>query len=136
MLSEGIKRRLIQEIVKELQPAFILLYGSFAKGTNHEQSDLDLAYFSDRELSTYERFILASNLSSLAEREVDLIDVKKIDTVFTMQIYSEGIPIYIADENTFISQRIRAYSMYVTLNEQRAPVIKAIKESGRVFKYE
>lgn len=136
MLREEIKRRFIQEIVKELEPAFVLLYGSFAKGTNHEQSDIDLAYFSDRELPAYERFILAGNLSSLAEREVDLIDVKKIDTVFTMQIYSEGTPIYIADENTFISQRIRAYSMYAILNEQRAPVIKAIKESGRVFKHE
>lgn len=136
MLKEEIKKRLIQEIVKKLQPAFVLLYGSFAKGTNHRQSDIDLAYFSDRELSTYERFILAGKLSSLAEREVDLIDVKKTDPVFTVQIYSEGTPIYIADENTFISQRIRAYRLYATLNEQRAPVIKAIKESGRVFKHE
>jgi|SRR5690625_4441064 len=136
MLPEEIKRRLTREIVKELQPAFILLYGSFAKGTNHEESDIDLAYFSDRELSTYERFILAGHLSSLAQREVDLIDIKKIDTVFSVQLFSEGIPIYMEDENTFIIQRIRAYRMYATLNEQRAPVIKAIKESGRVFKYE
>lgn len=136
MLREELKERLIQEIVKELKPAFVLLYGSFAKGTDHEHSDIDLAYFCDRQLSNYERFIMASHLSRIAEREVDLIDIKRIDTVFTMQIFTEGTPIYIADENTFISQRIRAYRMYVTLNEQRAPVIKAIKESGRVFKYE
>lgn len=136
MLAEKLKERLIQEIEKELQPAFILLFGSFVKGTNHERSDIDLAYFSDRELSNYERFIMASNLSNLAEREIDLIDIKRTDTVFTMQIFTEGTPIYIADENTFISQRIRAYSMYATLNEQRAPVIEAIKESGRVFRHE
>lgn len=136
MLEKKLKEHLIQEIVKELQPAFVLLYGSFAKDAHHESSDIDLAYFSDKELSNYERFILANKLSSLAEREVDLVDIKQIDTVFTMQIFTEGIPIYIADENTFISQRIRAYRMYVTLNEQRAPVIEAIKESGRVFRHE
>lgn len=133
MLAEEIQCRLIQKIKEELQPAFILLFGSFAKGTNDEQSDIDLAYFSDTKLSSYERFMLAGKLSVLAKREVDLIDIKRIDTVFTMQIFTEGIPIYIADENTFITQKIRAYSMYVTLNEQRAPVIEAIKESGRVF---
>lgn len=73
---------------------------------------------------------MANKLSILAEREVDLIDIKRIDTVFT-----EGTLIYIADENIFISQRIRA-SMYATLNEQRAPVIGAIKESGHVLRHE
>ncbi|MGM8215984.1 type VII toxin-antitoxin system MntA family adenylyltransferase antitoxin [Bacillaceae bacterium W0354] len=136
MLAEKLKEHLIQEIVKELNPAFIILYGSYAKGTNHERSDIDLAYFSDKKISNYERFILANKLSNLTEREVDLIDIKRIDTVFTIQIFSEGIPIYIADENTFIHQRMRAYRMYATLNEQRAPVIEAIKESGRVFRHE
>lgn len=123
MLMEKLKELLIQEIVKELHPAFILLFGSFAKGTNHECSDIDLAYFSDRELTNYERFIMASSLSNLVEREVDLIDIKRIDTVFTMQIFTEGTPIYIADEDTFINQKIRAYSMYVTLNEQQLNVV-------------
>lgn len=136
MLGVEIKRRLIQEIEKVLQPAFVLLFGSFAKGINCEQSDIDLAYFSDRKLSNYERFMLSNKLSILAKREVDLIDIKRIDTVFTMRIFTEGTPIYIADENTFIIQKIRAYSMYVTLNEQRAPIIEAIKESGRVFGHE
>ena len=37
------------------------------------------------------------------------------------------------DENEFIRQRMRAYSMYATLNEQRAGIINDIKERGSVF---
>ena len=58
---------------------------------------------------------------------------KKIDTVFTMQIFKHGTPIYIQDKNEYTRQKMRAYSMYATLNEQRAPVLDAIKERGSVF---
>src|SRR5690625_4802168 len=102
MLVGKRKELLIQKVVKEISPAFIILFGSFAKGSSNADSDIDIAYFSDKKLSPYERFILASELSNLAEREVDFIDIKQIDTVFTAQIFSEGIPIYIADENTLI----------------------------------
>jgi len=133
MLAEEAKNILVDKITKKLDPAFILLFGSFAKGTIHDESDIDLAYFSDKKLSSYERFILASELSTVANREVDLVDIKQIDTVFTMQIFEQGIPIYIQDENELIRQKIRAYSMYATLSEQRAPIIKAIKARGSVF---
>lgn len=133
MLSNAVNEQLIEKIKQGVDPAFILLFGSFAKGTIHTESDVDIAYFSNKQLSSYERFILAGELALIAEREVDLVDIKQIDTVFTMQIFEQGIPIFIRDENEFICQKMRAYSMYATLNEQRAPIIDAIKERGSVF---
>lgn len=133
LLTDEIKSHLVDKIKQEINPAFIILFGSFAKKTNHNESDIDLAYFSDRQLSPYNRFILASKLAEIAGREVDLVDIKQIDTVFTMQIFEKGFPIYIQDENEFVRQRMRAYSMYVKLNEQRKPIIDAIKERGSVF---
>ncbi len=133
MLTKEMKNNLVDKIILELDPAFILLFGSFAKGTIHAESDIDLAYFSDKQLSSYERFIFAAELAELAMREVDLVDIKQIDTVFTMQIFEQGIPIYIQDENELTRQIMRAYSMYATLSEQRAPIIDAIKERGSVF---
>lgn len=133
MLSTDIEQQLLDAINAQLNTDFIILFGSFAKGTVRKDSDIDLAYFSSLQLSSYERFILASDLATIAGREVDLIDIKQIDTVFTMQIFSEGLPIYIKDQNEFTRQKIRAYSMYATLNEQRAPIIEAIKERGSVF---
>lgn len=133
MLEENLKNQLIEIIQNKINPAFIVLFGSFAKGTNRIDSDIDLAFFSKEQLSSYERFLLASELAEIAGREVDLVDLKQIDTVFTMQIFSQGIPIYIQDENEFTRQKMRAYSMYATLSEQRAGVIESIKERGSVF---
>lgn len=97
---------------------------------------MDIALFSEHEIPAYERFILAGELASALGIEVDLIDIRQIDTVFTMQIFSQGVPIYIEDLNQFYIQRMRAYSMYFAFNEQRAPVIQSIKERGSVFGYE
>lgn len=133
MLEENLKKQLIKVIQNKINPAFIVLFGSFAKGTNRIDSDIDLAFFSKEQLSSYERFLLASELAEITGREVDLVDLKQIDTVFTMQIFSQGIPIYIQDENEFTRQKMRAYSMYATLSEQRASVIESIKERGSVF---
>lgn len=133
MLNREVEQQLIQTIIEQLNPAFIILFGSFAKGTAREDSDIDLAYFSEQQLSPYERFLLAGDLATIADREVDLIDIKQINTVFTMQIFSEGTVIYIKDENEYTRQKMRAYSMYATLSEQRATIIEAIKERGSVF---
>lgn len=127
------KQQMIEMINAHLQADFIILFGSFAKGTARTDSDIDIAYFSSQKLSSYERFTLAGDLATLVGREIDLVDLKQIDTVFTMQIFSEGVPIYISDENEFIRQKMRAYSMYATLSEQRAVIIEAIKERGSVF---
>jgi len=51
----------------------------------------------------------------------------------TLQIFATGYPIYIEDEDELLRQRMRAYSMYATLNEQRAPVVESIKNRGRVY---
>lgn len=133
MLTKDLQQQLIETIKQHVHPDFIVLFGSFAKGTIHDESDIDLAYFSKHPLSSYERFLLSGDLASVANREVDLIDIKQIDTVFTMQIFEQGIPIYIHDENEYTRQKMRAYSMYATLSEQRAQIIEAIKERGSVF---
>lgn len=133
MLEKNLEKQLIETIQNKIDPDFIILFGSFAKGTSHLDSDIDLAYFSKKQLSSYERFLLANELAEITGREVDLIDLKQIDTVFTMQIFSQGQPIYIQDENEYTRQKMRAYSMYATLSEQRATVIKSIKDRGSVF---
>lgn len=133
MLEDNILKQMIQKINKEILTDFIILFGSFAKGTIHNESDIDLAYFSNHQLSPYERFLLAGELANISGYEVDLIDIRQIDTIFTMQIFSEGKVIFMGDNNEYTRQQMRAYSMYVTLNEQRKPIIDSIKVRGSVF---
>src|SRR5690625_81497 len=133
MLREEVRKRLVDIITEKLNPDFILLFGSYAKGTAHAESDIDLAYIGNKQLSSYERFILASELAEQAGCEVDLIDITQIDTVFTIQIFEQGVPIYIHDENELVRQTMRDYSKYGVVREQRIQVIEAIKKRGSVF---
>lgn len=133
MLESNLQNKIISLLVEQVNPAFIIIFGSFAKGTNRADSDLDLAYFSHESLTDYERFTLAGKLAAYIHHEVDLVDMKQIDTVFTMQIFGQGKPIYIQDEGEFYRQRMRAYSMYATLSEQRASLIDAVRERGSIF---
>lgn len=127
-------KQLIKETLNEtLQPIIVIVFGSYAKGIAGEDSDLDIAYYSDKELSDYNRFLLAGELSDKCKVEVDLVDLKKADTVFAAQIYSTGELLYTTDEAIFYRERIKAYSMYATLNEQRAEILKGIKERGSIY---
>ncbi len=115
MLQPAIQEKIVTYLTSKLNPAFIILFGSYAKGTNRAESDVDLAYLSKFPLSSYERFIIANDLAELVGLEVDLIDIKQIDTVFTMQIFSHGIPIFIQDQNEYM----RISHTYLTLKAQQ-----------------
>lgn len=57
-------------LVKKVNPSFIIVFGSYAKGTNHPNSDIDLAFFSEStSLSSYELFIVAQELVELLKKE-------------------------------------------------------------------
>ena len=64
---------------------------------------------------------------------MDLIDIKKIDTVFAAQIFSTGVLLACADQSEFIKQRMKALSMYASLNEQRAEILRSIEERGSIY---
>ena len=127
------KRAVIDLLNEKLNPAYILVFGSYAKGTAREDSDLDLAYYSDKQLDQYERFLIAGEIARICNIEVDLIDIRRIDTVFAAQIYTTAEIIACQDENTFYKDRMKTLSMYVTLNEQRAEILQSIEERGSVY---
>lgn len=133
MLSNKIKEVVVQKLEEVLKPDFILLFGSFAQNRVREDSDLDLAFYSSHKLTDYERFMLSGELANLCGRDVDLVDLKEIDTIFVAQIFSTGILLSCQNESEFIKQRMRAFSMYATLNEQRAEIVENIKKRGSVF---
>lgn len=133
MLSEEIKKELVDLLNERVNPSFILLFGSYARGTAREDSDIDLAYYSVDILSSYDRFILAGELAQVCKREVDVANIREVDTVFAMQIFSTGKLLACGDENEFIKQRMKAFSMYINLNQQRADILQSIQERGSVF---
>lgn len=58
MLIKKIEQQLIHTINKQLQTDFLIIVGSFAKGTEHKNSDIDIVYSSNQYLSATEHSML------------------------------------------------------------------------------
>jgi CRISPR-associated protein Cmr1 len=78
--------KILNRIIKTLKPRRIILFGSRARGDFHTTSDIDIAVETDIPLSTLE--LLAP---------LDIVNLKKIDTLFKEKIIKEGIVLYEKD---------------------------------------
>ncbi|MHC8965708.1 type VII toxin-antitoxin system MntA family adenylyltransferase antitoxin [Priestia aryabhattai] len=131
-------RQIAQSITEflhtHIQPSFIIVFGSFAKGTTHQESDIDIGFYvKDKKLDKYEVFMLAQELATLLKREVDLVNIAEASTVFQAQIYTTGEVIYSGDDTLRMNEQMKALKMYAKLNEERKDVLQKVDESGSIY---
>lgn len=132
-LAEESKKIIVNFLRKELNPSFIYLFGSFAKGEGRADSDIDLAIYTDRVSSPYELFLAANNLSFEVKRDVQIVHLKDISTVFSAQIVGTRDVLYCEDEQLMASYNIRAFKDYAKLNEERKIVLDAVERDGKIY---
>jgi uncharacterized protein len=132
-LSDECKKKIVDFLRKELKPKFIYLFGSFAKGEGREDSDIDLAIYTDIIIDAYKLFLIANNLSFEVKRDVQIIDLRDISTVFSAQIVGTREVLYSEDERLMASYDIRIFKDYAKLNEERKIVLDAIERDGKIY---
>lgn len=132
-LSAEYKKKIVDFLRKELKPKFIYLFGSFAKGEGREDSDIDLAIYTDKTVDDYKLFLLANNLSFEVKRDVQIVDLRDISTVFSAQIVGTKEVLYSEDELLMANYDIRIFKDYAKLNEERKIVLEAIERDGKVY---
>ena len=93
--SEDIQSELIEYFSQKEGIDTVLLFGSFAKGTYNEHSDIDVAIHSSDSLEYETLAKIQTDLSLLCKREIDLTDLSKADGIFLYQIMTTGIKIKI-----------------------------------------
>jgi uncharacterized protein len=121
-------------LVEKIDPAFIIVFGSFAKQSTHQNSDIDIAFYStDKNMTIYEIFLLAQELADNLKFEVDLVDLRAASTVFQAQIYCTGKVIYSKDDHLRRNAEMLALSMYAKLNEERKGILQKVDESGTIY---
>ncbi|WP_307198164.1 type VII toxin-antitoxin system MntA family adenylyltransferase antitoxin [Neobacillus niacini] len=127
--------RIIVDILSEkVSPFLIILFGSTAKGNIHKDSDIDIAFLSDdKELDKYELFMIAQEIASELNRDVDLIDLNQASTVFQAQVVHTGKVIHCTDEQKKALYELKTFKMYAKLNEERTPILKNVDESGSIY---
>jgi len=73
-------------LIEELEAELIYLFGSYAVGKSRDDSDLDLAFLSSKEIDDYQLFLTAQKLASKLHIDIDLVDLAKASTVLKTQI--------------------------------------------------
>ena len=133
-LTNNILEKAQDFLINKINPSFIIVFGSYANGTTHKESDIDLAFFKkEQNLSSYEVFMVAQELADILKMDVDLVDLHHASTVFQAQIFSTGKVIFSNDENLRMNMEMRALSMYAKLNEERKSILENVAESGTIY---
>ncbi|MTI80561.1 MAG: nucleotidyltransferase domain-containing protein [Firmicutes bacterium] len=126
---EIIKKYLIEKV----SPYLIILFGSAASGNMRSDSDIDIAFLSNKKISAYNLFLMSQELAELLGRNVDIIDLEEATTVFQMQILSKGKVIYCVNEKKRVHFQILTYKKYARLNEERKHILDKITRRGSVY---
>jgi predicted nucleotidyltransferase len=120
-------------LLSRLDPSLIILFGSAARDGLRPESDIDLAFLSDKEFNAYELFLLAQQVAELVGRDVDLIDLRQASTVFKAQIAAKGRVIYSNGALRPLEFGMQSLQEYALLNEERQEILDRFAEGEEPY---
>jgi predicted nucleotidyltransferase len=111
----------------------IYLYGSFAKNQATAESDVDLAVLGPEKYDEQCLQVLSEKIARVLRRDVDLVDLRAVSTVFKMQIVSTSKRVYCADQYACDYFDMVTYVAYLHLQETRKEIIDSIIQRGSIY---
>ena len=115
----------------------VYLFGSYGTADERPSSDVDIAVLLPHEEAKAAGSLLLGELHlALAEllgKEVDLVNLRQVSTVFQKEIVMTGQQIFCADAYAAAEFEMLTLSYYQKLNEERREILAAFKESGRAY---
>jgi len=113
----------------------IYVFGSFVSGDISSQSDVDIALLLPFEMKEELMMIdLQFELEQYFKRDVDLINLRNVSTVFQNIIINTGKVVFCADEYSKGTFEMLVWSFYQKLNEERADILEDFFKTGIAYK--
>ena len=105
----------LNQLSRAFELDLLVLFGSRAKSEEHQNSDWDIAYKKDVELTYNEMTDFFSKLSSIVDSEsLDLVDVERTyDPLLLREIFLGGMCLYEKQEGLFDEEQNKAWSAYL-----------------------
>lgn len=126
---EKVKEYLINEIDCEA----IILFGSYSRNTQNEESDIDIAIKVNKKINAKELFKIKQKLEDILKKDVDLVELNNTQDGIRYEILINGITLYVKDEFKFELYKLDMYREYLELNESRQMIIDNIKNGGKIY---
>ena len=122
-----------QYILENINCEAIVLFGSYARESQNEESDIDIAIKPITNINKKELFYLSQELEEKIKIEVDLVNLDEINDSFKYEILINGKTIYCKDELKFELYKLDMYRQYLELNESRKIIIDRIKKGDSIY---
>jgi len=114
----------------------IYLFGTHGTPDEQKESDLDIAVLLPPDRARAVGNLALSDcryaLEDIFSKNVDLINIRKVNTVFQQEIIQEGRLICLQDKDAVDLFEMQVMSFYQKLNEERAGILEEIFESSRI----
>ena len=134
--KKEIKKIVITILKEEIDPVAIYFFGSVVNGEMTEKSDVDIAFLlkpkSKRLDSSFENNLIGE-LSTKIGREIDLINIRDVSTVFQFEILKTGECIYSNNNDIRGEFEMLTISYYQKLSDERADIIEEGLSSGNFY---
>ena len=113
----------------------IWLFGSMAAGDATRESDIDIAILLPPGTPgpSQADHSLRLDLAQVAGRDVDLVRLRDLNTVFANEIVSHGHRIWEGDPRAMAEFEMNTLSLWQKLNQERAGILEDILTGGRIL---
>lgn len=126
---EELKNKIVDIITNRINCDAIVLFGSYTRGTQNEESDIDIAIKIDDYITKKELYELSNLLADELKKDIDLVNLKTIENDgFRYEILINGETLYCKDEYSFDLYKLDVYREYLELNEARKEIIDEMKK--------
>ena len=137
-VDEVLLAEIVQIILRDLpETQVVYLYGSYARGEQRPDSDMDLAVLLPHETAKRIGNLAMSEthnaISNIARCDVDLINLRQVSTVFQNQIISMATLIQSINEQIRLKFEMEVLSSYMKLNEERSEILRSFRETNRAY---
>ncbi len=87
------QQQIIQDVTKKMQPSMVGIFGSYARGEEKKNSDLDILIDFNSKINLLELIGLEQELSELLGVKVDLVTLKSVSQLLKPYIEKDLIRI-------------------------------------------
>jgi predicted nucleotidyltransferase len=134
-MSDTDRQRILNTARDALLAAFpnvwaIYAYGSFARGDQLPQSDIDLALLLPPDEKIDDLLSIISDVSTRVHREVDLVDLRKVNDVLRREVLAEGQTLYVSQPDRVLEWEGTAISRYQRYREEVSDLLKDFQSTG------
>ncbi|MEQ2129873.1 nucleotidyltransferase domain-containing protein [Caldanaerobacter subterraneus KAk] len=126
---EEVFKRNLQYLKEKYDIKLIYIFGSYAKGTNRKDSDLDIAVLLGGDYTPFEKLELIGDLVEIFKRDdVDLVILNEANSVLRHQVIKYGKVIFEESEDVRVDFEVKTLREYMDMEYFRKVQMDIVKE--------